>query len=68
MKANEGSTDRTVRIVVGLALLVGVIFIEGPLRWIGLVGLVPLATGVLGYCPLYGLFGFDTCPIEKKSS
>ena len=39
--------------------------IDHPLRWAGLIGIVPLATGLFGYCPLYALFGFDTCPLKK---
>ena len=68
MKRNVGTTDRAVRIILGLALLAAVIFVEGPARWLGLVGVIALASGVFGYCPLYGLLGFDTCPMEKKSS
>jgi hypothetical protein len=52
---NEGTIDRTLRIVIGVALL-ATIFI-GPQTWIGLVGLVPLLTGVFGFCPLYRLIG-----------
>lgn len=68
MKANVGALDRGVRIVVGIVLLAAVVFIDSPLRWWGLIGIVPLLTGLLGYCPLYGLLGFDTCPMTKKPS
>ena len=61
MKRNVGTTDRAVRVIAGLAILVAVIYAEGPLRWLGLVGLVPLVTGLLGYCPLYAWFGFASC-------
>ena len=61
MKRNVGTADRAVRVVVGLAILAALIYVEGPLRWLGLVGLVPLATGLFGYCPLYAPFGFSTC-------
>lgn len=56
---NVGGLDRFLRILVGLALL-SLIFV-GPRTLWGLVGLVPLVTGVLRTCPLYRLFGFDTC-------
>ena len=66
MKANVGALDRSARIAVGIVLLAAVVFIDSPLRWWGLIGVVPLLTGALGYCPLYGLFGFDTCPMAKR--
>jgi len=58
MKRNEGTIDRAVRIVLGLALL-SLIFV-GPQTWLGLVGLVPLVTGLVGFCPLYRLAGMHT--------
>ncbi|MEY4512610.1 MAG: hypothetical protein RLZZ450_4732 [Pseudomonadota bacterium] len=60
MTHNAGTIDRAIRIVVGLALL-SLIFV-GPHTWFGLVGLVPLATGAAGFCPLYRLLGLRTCP------
>jgi Protein of unknown function (DUF2892) len=60
MTMNEGTVDRAVRIVLGLALLS--VFFFGPRSLLGLIGLVPLVTGVMGYCPLYALFGLRTCP------
>ena len=58
MEANVGQTDRIVRIVAGLALL-SLIFI-GPQIWWGLVGLVPLATAFINFCPAYKLLGVNT--------
>ena len=66
MKPNVGGIDRTLRIAVGIALLAAVVLFEGSARWFGLIGLVPLATGIFGYCPAYVPFGFTTCPLEKK--
>ena len=60
MKPNVGTADKAVRIVVGLALLAVLILVEGPMRWLGLIGVVPLLTAIVGHCPLYGLLGFDT--------
>lgn len=65
MTINEGNTDRTLRIIAGIVLLALTFFLEGNLRWLGLVGLVPLATGILGNCPLYTLLGMNTCPAKK---
>lgn len=62
---NEHTVDRAVRVVLGLVLL-SLVFVGPHTLW-GLVGLVPLATGALGFCPLYTLFGFSTCPVEKKA-
>ena len=68
MKANVGGLDRILRIVAGLVLLAAVFMLEGSARWLGLIGLVPLLTGIFGYCPAYVLFGFSSCPLEKKPS
>ncbi|MCB1509740.1 MAG: DUF2892 domain-containing protein [Hyphomicrobiaceae bacterium] len=59
MQANVGGIDRILRIVVGLALL-SLVFIGPKTMW-GLVGIVPLATGLFSFCPAYTLFGIQTC-------
>ena len=57
MKANVGGIDKVVRIVVGLALIAwGVI--AG--SWWGAVGIIPLATALMGFCPAYPLIGMNT--------
>jgi hypothetical protein len=60
MQANVGGVDRTLRIVVGLALLAWVVFGQGDARWWGLIGLPLLATGILRWCPAYLPFGIRT--------
>ena len=60
MAKNVGGLDKGLRIVAGLALLGLGAF--GPLGWWGAIGIVPLATGVMGNCPLYSLLGLNTCP------
>jgi len=60
---NEGTIDRAIRIVLGLGLL-SLVFV-GPQSPLGYIGLVPLATGLIGFCPLYKIFGFSTCPATK---
>jgi hypothetical protein len=60
MKENVGGADKTIRILVGLAVLSLVFILEGSARWWGLVGLVPLMTGITGYCPAYLPFGIST--------
>ncbi|GHG88552.1 YgaP family membrane protein [Pseudodonghicola xiamenensis] len=63
MPRNEGTLDRAIRIIVGLILL-ALVFVGPKTMW-GLIGLIPLLTGVLGYCPLYQIFGLNTCPMKK---
>ena len=58
MTRNEGTLDRAVRIVLGVALL-ALVFV-GPQTWLGLVGIVPLVTGLVGFCPLYRLLHLST--------
>ena len=61
MQANVGGIDRGARIVIGLALLAWTAFGQGDARWWGMIGLVPLATGFLRWCPAYLPFGIKTC-------
>ncbi len=55
---NEGTIDRAVRIIAGLGIL-SLAFV-GPQTPLGYLGLVPLATGLIGFCPVYKLLGFST--------
>lgn len=61
---NEGTLDRVIRVVVGLGIL-SLAFI-GPKTPLGYLGLVPLLTGLVGFCPLYRLLGVNTCGVPKK--
>jgi hypothetical protein len=64
MKQNEGTIDRAIRVVLGVVLLS--LTVIGPRTWLGFIGFVPLLTGLVGFCPLYGLIGVRTCsPIKK---
>ena len=63
---NVGGLDRTLRILAGLVLLALGAF--GPLGWWGLVGLVPLGTGLAGTCPAYSLLGLSTCPLRRTAA
>ncbi|HAU68027.1 MAG: DUF2892 domain-containing protein [Arenicella sp.] len=62
MITNEGKTDRIIRVLLGLALLS--LTVIGPQSMWGLVGLVPLITGVSGMCPIYKVLGISTCSIK----
>jgi hypothetical protein len=64
MQANVGGIDRALRIVVGLGLMSLLFLLDGANRWWGLVGLVPLGTGLLRWCPLYLPFGIRTGPVR----
>ena len=62
MKCNVGHpVDKTVRVILGLALLSLFFFLEGNLRWFGLIGIVPILTVVFGWCPGWALLGINTC-------
>jgi hypothetical protein len=63
MTRNEGTIDRALRILVGLVLL-SLVFIGPQTPW-GWVGLVPLLTGLVGFCPLYRMLGMNTCPMKN---
>jgi len=63
MKNNVGGIDKILRIIVG-AGLVGATA-AGMLPVWGYIGIVPLATGLMGWCPAYTLFGIKTCPMQK---
>ena len=66
MKINVGNFDRVIRIVIGLTLLSLPLWLESPWRWRGLIGMMPLFTGLAGRCPGYRLLGLNTCPVRKS--
>jgi hypothetical protein len=68
MKANVGGIDHVVRILAGIGILSLVFVLEGSARYWGLVGLLPLATGLFRFCPAYALFGLSSCPMERRSA
>ena len=63
MTKNVGGIDRILRIVAGLALIAAAA--TGTVGVWGYLGLVPLATGLMGWCPPYAMFGFNTCSVKK---
>lgn len=64
MPTNEGAADRALRVVLGIAIL-SLAFVGPHTPW-GYLGFVPLLTGVFGFCPLYTVFGYSTCPVKNK--
>ena len=63
MAANVGGIDKILRIVVGAGLIGATA--AGMLPVWGYIGIVPLATGLMGWCPAYTLLGMNTCPMKK---
>lgn len=64
MKPNVGGIDRVLRIVIGLVLLG--LTLTGTVGAWGWLGIVPLATGVIAWCPPYALLGWNTCAVKKQ--
>ncbi len=60
---NVGKLDRMVRVAMGLSLLVAYFaFPESAIRWLFLIGIIPLVTGLVSFCPLYSVLSMSTCP------
>ena len=64
MKENVRGIDKALRIGAGAGLIIATL--AGLLPAWGYLGIVPLATGLMGRCPLYTLIGVNTCPTTKK--
>jgi len=65
MKANVGGIDKVLRIAVGIALIV-MAYMNVVGVW-GYIGVVPLLTGLIGWCPIYPLLGISSCPMKKST-
>ncbi|MET0051310.1 MAG: DUF2892 domain-containing protein [Candidatus Thiodiazotropha sp.] len=63
MTQNVGGIERFIRIIAGLAILAWGFLLSNPINWLGAIGLVPLLTGLISYCPMWSIFGINT----KKS-
>ena len=63
---NVGTIDRVVRVVLGVALL-AMVFVGPQTPW-GWIGLVPLITALVGFCPAYKLVGLSTCPLDTRKA
>jgi len=63
MKRNEGNMDRIIRIVLGIAIAAAGVYFQS---WLGLIAIIPLATALVGFCPLYAIFGISTCPVQQN--
>ena len=65
LTANEGTIDRALRVVLGIVVL-SLVFIGPKTPW-GWLGVIPLATGLLGTCPVYSILGINTCSLKQRS-
>ncbi|MCR4302879.1 MAG: DUF2892 domain-containing protein [Gallionella sp.] len=63
MKLNEGAIDRALRVIAGLVLVS--LAATGTVGAWGWIGVLPLLTGLIGFCPAYTIFGMSTCPMKK---
>jgi hypothetical protein len=63
MKRNEGNTDRILRVILGVVIAAAGLYFQS---WLGLIAIVPLATALVGFCPVYALFGLSTCPVQPN--
>jgi len=64
IKKNIGQTDKIIRIIIGLVIIgVGVKFSS----WLGVIGIVPIATALMGWCPPYDMLGINTCSTDVTS-
>ncbi len=65
MKENIGLIDKLVRFLIGSVIIVLGMYYQ---NWLGLLGLLPIFTAVIGYCGLYAIFGVGTCPVKTHKS
>lgn len=63
MTSNVGSTDKMIRIVLGIVILGAGLYFKS---WFGVIGLVPLLTAFIGWCPAYAPFGISTCRVKQS--
>ncbi len=71
MTPNVGPIDRAIRAIVGLLLIAYAIpigFPETGWNWVGWIGIVPLLTAIVGFCPAYTVFGLSTCSTQRQTS
>ncbi len=64
MPVNEGTTDRVIRVILGV-VLIALVYVGPKTPW-GWIGIVPLLTGITGRCALYKVLGFNTCPLDTR--
>nr|WP_083991282.1 DUF2892 domain-containing protein [Alkalihalobacillus pseudalcaliphilus] len=65
MKQNVGTIDRIVRVIIAFILLSLFFLLEGKMKYLGLIGIIPLVVTVIKYCPLYTVLRINTCTIKQ---
>ena len=66
MNSNVGSVDKVVRIIIALVLFSLYFVLEGNLRYLAVIGFIPLLTALISWCPIYKIFGLNSCPLNKN--
>ena len=62
MRKNVGHPiDKAIRIVIGIVLLSLIFILQGDIRWVGLIGIIPIVTAAIGWCPGWAVLGINTC-------
>ncbi len=62
MEKNVGHPiDKAIRIVIGIVLLSLIFILQGDIRWVGLIGIIPIVTAAIGWCPGWVVLGINTC-------
>ena len=67
MTRNMGTLDRAVRLILGVVILGLFGAVDPPLKYLTLLGLIPVGTALTGNCPMYSLFGFSTCRVKTSN-
>jgi hypothetical protein len=68
MKANVGTTDKIIRIIAGLGIIGAAVYLQTPWGgWWGAIGVVPILTALIGFCPAYLPLGISTCCTTEKA-
>jgi hypothetical protein len=60
LQANIGRIDAIIRYIVGIALLLVLVLLDSPWRWLGLIGIIPIVTAAINFCPLWRVLGINT--------
>lgn len=64
MRKNIGSTDKIIRLLLGVGLIIYGIYFNS---WIGFIAVIPILTALINMCPIYSLLGINTCAIHNKA-
>jgi hypothetical protein len=67
MQCNVGNAEKVVRIIIGLGFFSLFYFLQGDARYWGLIGIIPIATALIGWCPISALLGINTCSPKQQT-